>query len=208
MENSTKIFCIGYNKAGTTSLYHAILELGFKGCDLQHGEFLLWDILNNDWSKLEDFCKTAEVFKDIPFSLPNVWKKVYQMYPNAKYILSERDSTEQWYNSITKFHKKVFNLSSDPSWKEVQNIEYRYIRNDGNGGCISDYLTYIHDEHTEKPYDKTSLHKSYESHNKEVKEFFKDKDNFISVNIANNDDYIKLRKFLNKPIGFPHLMKT
>ena len=47
--------------------------------------------------------------------------------------------------------------------------------------------------------------------NKKVKEFFKDKKNFISVNVSNDNDYLRLANFLEKkPLGnkFPALNKT
>ena len=200
-----KIFCIGYNKTGTTSLYKAIEDLGFKGCDLREGENLLYSVKANKWDNLYKFCSTSQLFKDIPFSLPNVWKKLYEMYPNAKFILSERDSAEQWFNSIKNFHKKGFGLSDDPTWKEVNSIDYV------KQGFIAEYMKYTFGK-PHKPYDKQSLIESYELHNSEIKKFFKDKENFITVNVSNDDDYQRLCKFLNKSVSkdskFPHHKKT
>ena len=48
------------------------------------------------------------------------------------------------------------------------------------------------------PYDKENLINSYLFHNNSIKDFFKDKDNFISVNVANHNDYFKLCSFLQK----------
>ena len=60
-----------------------------------------------------------------------------------------------------------------------------------------DYMKYTYGKEF-PPYDKDNLIRSYNSHNNEIKEFFKDKDNFISVKVSQNNDYIKLCNFLNK----------
>ena len=212
-EDKMKIFCIGYNKTGTTSLYHSITELGFNG-DVNtfiEGERQLKNIIKGNLESALHWVSSRneiEVFKDIPFSLPNFWKSLYEKYPNAMYILSERDSSEQWYNSISNFHRIGFRLPKEPTWEDVSKISYIYIRNkpyhmtDRSGGMISDYLKYTFGEYNSDwieclPYDKENMIKSYELHNKEVKEFFKDKDNFISINVSNDSDYLKLCNYLN-----------
>ena len=48
MEDNQLIFCIGYNKSGTTSLYQAITDLGFKGYSgemMANAEYLLKDVI-------------------------------------------------------------------------------------------------------------------------------------------------------------------
>lgn len=209
-----KIFCIGYNKTGSTSLYKALTDLGFNGSNLEKGELLMYDLIHNDIASILFYIKnnpSYEVYKDIPFSVRGVWRYLYEKYPDAKYILSERDTSEQWYNSITSFHRKLWNLSPNPTWDEVKEIKYRYKRYNKTGGMISDYLQYTFGSN-KLPYDKNKLISSYEKHNKEVKEFFKEKENFITVNVSNDDDYQRLCKFLNKPISkdskFPHYKKT
>tara|TARA_B110000879_G_scaffold179711_1_gene235830 strand:+ start:614 stop:1285 length:672 start_codon:yes stop_codon:yes gene_type:complete len=222
-----KIFCIGFNKTGSTSLHGAIKELGFAefGSTMANGEIHLQNLVGGNVNEVLNYVERNyeagnEVFKDIPFSVPHFWKDLYKKYPDAIYVLSERDSSKQWYNSIYKFHRKVFRLSEVPSWEEVMKIEYRYNRDtstgihvnklNARGGLIYDYLrTTFGEKHL--PYDKGNMIKCYEAYNKEVKEFFKDKKNFISVNVSNDNDYTKLANFLGKkPLGnkFPMLNKT
>jgi len=197
-----KIFCIGYNKTGSTSLYHSILNLGFKGDlnTMEEGEFLMYDVAEGNVNNVIDWIEKrndVSLFKDVPFSIPHVWKSLYEKYPTAIYILSERDTSEQWYNSIYKFHIQGFGFSPNPTWDEVSKASYRYLRNDYKGGFLYDYMSYTYGKEG-LPYDKAKLISSYESHNKEVKEFFKDKDNFISINVSNDKDYLKLCSFLGK----------
>lgn len=204
-----KIFCIGYNKTGSTSIFYSIKELGFKADDriFGEGERLMRNVCKGDlvsvtnWIELRNH---VELFKDVPLSVPHVWEALYKKYPGAIYVLSERDSSEQWYNSIYKFHTKIFGLSPNPDWEEVTNIKLNYT------GFVYDYMSYTYGKEG-LPYDKDKLINSYEAHNKKVKEFFKDKKNFISVNVSNDNDYLRLANFLEKkPLGnkFPVLNKT
>ena len=115
------IFCIGYNKTGTTSLYQSIVDLGFNYYPndmMGIAEFIMDDIINEKYQVLYDWIDKCidlniDVVKDVPFSLPGVWEKIYEKYPNATYILSERDSPDQWYNSIFNFHQKGFSELKD-----------------------------------------------------------------------------------------------
>lgn len=197
-----KIFCIGYNKTGTTSLYHSIVNLGFKNDlnTMEEGEFLMPNVSSGNINTVIEWIKSRddiEVFKDVPFSLPYVWKSLYESFPDAIYILSERDSSKQWCNSITKFHRNGFNLPENTSWEDIVKLQYRYFREDGSGGFMYDYMSYTYGKET-LPYDQENLIRSYESHNEEVKEFFKDKDNFISINVSDDNDYLRLCSFLGK----------
>jgi len=210
-----KIFCIGYNKTGSTSLFYSIKELGFKTDDgiFGQGERLMRNVCKGDLVSVINWIESknhVELFKDVPFSVPHVWEALYKKYPDAIYVLSERDSSEQWYNSICKYHTATFGLSPNPDWEEIANIKYNYVGSNSKGGFLYDYMSYTYGKEG-LPYDKDKLINSYEAHNKKLKEFFKDKNNFISVNVSNDNDYLRLANFLKKkPQGnkFPMLNKT
>ena len=64
-----KIFCIGFNKTGTTTLLHTLKELGYKMGNQARGELLFFDWYNRNFNPIVKYCKTADAFQDIPFSL-------------------------------------------------------------------------------------------------------------------------------------------
>lgn len=238
MEDNQLIFCIGYNKSGTTSLYKAITDLGFEGYHedmMGNAEYLLRGVMIEelvhrryskhlnvvyDWveeckiktqkaSDDQNFIKHMNVFKDVPFSLPGVWKKLYERYPNAKYILTERDSADQWFNSITRFHQIGFGYKQDKksviTWKDLTKSKYRY--HSYVHDCMLFLNTYgLVKTKSKLPYD-SQLKDSYNLHNSEVKDFFKNKDNFLSINVANDLDYLKLCSFLDKEPPSPPIRK-
>jgi hypothetical protein len=102
-----KIFCIGMNKTGTTSLEKFMELHGYACGDQVSGELLLTDFASGNFQSIIDFCQTADFFQDLPFSAPNCYKVLRVNYPDAKYILTVRDSAETWYNSLVRFHEKV-----------------------------------------------------------------------------------------------------
>jgi hypothetical protein len=201
MKSRDKIFCIGYNKSGSSSLAYSIQELGFSLMDLSAGERLLPSYTKSNlystdiFSKeLLSFSESADLFKDVPFSLPNVWRIIYDGYPDAKFILSVRDSSEQWFKSITNFHASFATLTS---WKSVNEVKYCYTKTNSTNSFLYDYMISINGK-SKEPYNKATLIASYNKHNDEVVSFFKNKPNFIMINVAKDDDYIRLCKFLGK----------
>lgn len=106
--NKQKIFCVGRNKTGTTSLTKAFEDLGFVVGNQRTAERMLHHYKNRDFKPIIKYCKSAQVFQDFPFSYPETYKHLDKAYPNSKFILTIRDSADQWYNSVTKFHAKMF----------------------------------------------------------------------------------------------------
>ena len=60
--NKQKVFCIGLNKTGTTSLEKAMKDFGFLVGDQRQGELLFRDWVKRDFKRLVKYCKTAVFF--------------------------------------------------------------------------------------------------------------------------------------------------
>ena len=88
-KNTTKIFCIGSPRTGTTSLTKALKILGYNSVRIY------------DWSsffnKGEDFYinkvkkSSYETFADWPFGDDDLYKKIDKKIPNSLFILTVRD---------------------------------------------------------------------------------------------------------------------
>src|SRR5690606_32146124 len=105
-----KIFCIGRNKTGTTSLAAEFKELGYPVGHQRTAEKLIDYYIANDFQPIIDYCRSAQVFQDAPFSWPETYKYLDEAYPNSLFILSVRDNAEQCYNYLTKFHSKLYGM--------------------------------------------------------------------------------------------------
>jgi hypothetical protein len=199
-----KIFCIGHAKTGTTSMAQALRSLGFKvGSPLEAGR-LLGDWQMRDFRRLIEYCKSADVFQDIPFALGYTFQAVDAAYPNSKFILTVRDSPEQWYESLTNFHSKVVGASSVPPRAD----DLKKFK----GGWILDSLKLIFDVDESNLYDREIYKQHYVNHNSMVMDYFKFRpDDLLILNLATPDAMKRLCEYLNiKYSGqkMPHANKT
>ena len=92
---SSKVFCIGFQKSGTSTLGYALEILGYrvKGFSPE----LLEAVENKDWDTLDKTISQYSAFQDNPW--PILFKELDEKYPGSKFILTERDP-EGWYNSV------------------------------------------------------------------------------------------------------------
>ena len=57
-----------------------------------------------------------------------LWKDLYNASPNAKVILTVRDSEIQWKNSWLKFNKKIFSDMGNPGfWMVFFLTDYKFM---------------------------------------------------------------------------------
>jgi len=98
--NTTKVFCIGFHKTGTTSLNHSLSRLGYS----LTGPNGVGDpsIATNVYDMCYELAEQYDAFADNPW--PIVFKEMDQRYPGSKFILTLR-SVDEWYESISRHFK-------------------------------------------------------------------------------------------------------
>ena len=112
IDSDSKYFLIGLHKTGTTSIEHLFKNWGYVVGDQSQGERLLHDWYIRRFDRIISLVKTADFFQDTPFSLPYTYVVLDQYFPNAKFILTIRDSADQWYQSLVRFHSKIWSPSN------------------------------------------------------------------------------------------------
>lgn len=189
-----KVFCVGTGKTGTTSVEKALCDLGYKMGDQAKGEMLLNDYANRNFKNIINFCKKADAFQDVPFSFPFTFIALDLAFPKSKFILTIRDSDEQWYNSLIKFHSKVHSKTGKiPTEEDLKLATYRYK------GFAWDVRQKVYGiKSGEDVYHKQTFLNFYNNHNRMVLDYFKFKDNLLVLNLSNKDSYNKFCDFLNK----------
>ncbi len=186
-----KIFCIGANKTGTTSVERALIDHGFKMGNQRNAQDLIESYKNRDFNTIIKFCKTAEAFQDAPFSWHNTFMFLDQAFNDAKFILTVRDSAEIWYESFVNFHSKRFGTDGKkPTELELKNAKRTSKR------TVWDNLNIRHNLENNGPYEKKMLIQYYNDHNRIVKDYFRFKDNLLIINLKNKDAYEKYCEFL------------
>ncbi len=192
-KRKTKIFCIGKNKTGTTSIKKALKDLGLKVGNQVIAEQLLPYYIRREFKPIIQYCRKSEAFQDIPFSCPYIYIVLDQAFPNSKFILSIRDSAEQWYNSLLNHHSKKFGINNAiPTVDDLKNAPYRYK------GFIWDANRANYTSPESDPYHKESLLKDYMIHYYNVMKYFKNKENLLVINVGEQGAYLKFCEFLNR----------
>ena len=204
---SEKIFCIGRNKTGTTSVDALLRELGYRVAPQRPAEMLLQEWSKRNFKKLKRFCLHYDVFQDVPFSYPFTYQEMDQAFPNAKFVLTIRDSAEEWYRSVYSYHAKLFSAGALATAEELKHAKYCY------DGYIWDCQRLIYGISEEQVYNEEIYKAHYEAHNAAVMDYFRWRpDKLLVLNVKEDRAYWKLAKFLGKSVPmdseFPWENKT
>lgn len=200
-----KVFCIGRNKTGTTSLNKALTDLGYKLGDQAVAELLIHDYAQRDFQPIVKYCHTAEAFQDIPFSLPYTYQIMDYAFPGAKFILSVRDNEDEWYQSLISFHRKRLRLQMGPTKEDLLNDCYRYK------GFLWEANRIIYGTPEDDPFNEGVLKEHYLKHNSDAIKYFQFRDDLLVINLKEAGSYQKLCDFLKlEPVyeDFPWLNRS
>ena len=179
----SKIFGIGLVKTGTTSLGASLVRLGYKHLT---GFFTITDkyiphLLSGNYDPIFELARTKESFEDLPWCSPGFYKLLDKEFPGSKFILTIRDS-DNWLRSFKREY------SPDKPSGLVQFVQATF------------------DMSTDD-----SIKSTYEKHNHDAQEYFKDRNDLLVVNWEKGDGWKEICSFLDKPLRnepFPHMNPT
>lgn len=185
-----KIFCIGLNKTGTTSIGDALSRLGYNrsGWDPNHsGNLTMRWHENKITPLLHKKLMSADAFEDLPW--PLYYEFLDTICPNAKFILTVRESPEMWLESMRKHIARQLRTSS---------IE-------GDRGWVGHFLIY---GSYNPQADADKYLKVYNEHNAGIRARFAGRPGkLLEMCFENRDGWEVLCDFLNVPVPdapFPH----
>ena len=167
----TKVFCIGFQKTGTTSMERALQQLDYRVAGLFG---LLTPIEELRRTYLDIALKTAaehDAVQDTPW--PLVYRQLDEAFPGSRFILNVRD-TDSWYKSIASH----FNDTPGP----LQQLTY----GDDAPAPVGHEARYK---------------QVYEAHNADVLEYFKNRPNDLLVmDLQAGHGWPELCGFLGVPV--------
>jgi Sulfotransferase domain len=205
-KRKSKVFCIGSGKTGTTSLERALSDLGYKMGDQVRAELLIHDYAKRNWKPIVEYCKKADAFQDVPFSLPFTFQILDYAFPGSKFILSMRNNADEWYQSLIRFHLKVHGgKGAVPTKEDLQKAKYRY------NGYAWEVNRIIHNTPDNEPYEKEKVIQFYNELNNAAINYFRFRKNLLIINVKEKNSYQRFCSFLGrKPLyeDFPWLNKT
>ena len=214
----SKVFGIGANKTGTTSLELILNMLGFNLPSQKEQEILLVrQLQNGNFSPLIDFCHKYDAFQDNPFSTGLTFAQADALFPNSKFILTIRDA-EDWFKSRLRFNLKRLGLTSIEELNEnffknknrylYENYEYENLRRQAI--TVKNNLI---EENWNVVWDKESAIERYNYRNEQIIKYFAFRKNqLLVIDLSKEKNTSRLLEFLNIPTKFstkiPHLNST
>ena len=167
-----KVFIIGFHKTGTSSMGKAFQMLGYRVCGSIKEAM--------DFNKIDQDPREyilAEAMKLTPkydCFQDTPWfmfyKELYEKYPEAYFILTKRPDKD-WIRSVT---------------------DHFGNRNNSN------YHSWIYGYQDPISHEGVYLNK-YREHNRAVEDFFKNKKNFLVIDLSEKNKWEKICTFLNVP---------
>jgi hypothetical protein len=182
---SPMVFCLGYPKTGTTSLYHALRILGYRTVRLFRIETFVnapslaeytTELERQHWKPFIDEMKRYryDAYTSFPIGYLGLFEDLDHAFPHSKFILTTR-TPDQYAASYDKF----FHQSP---WEATTTVD-------------------LEREVTE-----------FTEHNTRVVNYFRDKpDQLLCLDIINGEGWPQLCPFLDKPVPkrpFPHKNET
>lgn len=187
-----KIFCIGANKTGTTSLTNALQTLGFSVCPesimFYPDSKYFYDQKMGKFDSLFELVHNFDSFEDRPWNHGDFYKELDKKFPNSKFILTIRD-TENWIESYRRWNQKI-NLRDMWFYQLVSQVCYG----------VDDFLL-----------NEELMRDKYNERNNEIINYFEDTNQLLIINFEENQGWKSLCEFLDKPVpkySFPHLNRT
>jgi hypothetical protein len=178
-----KIFCIGFNKTGTISLYNALNRLGYAGI---HG---LWEnhlkvgkAIQEQKPLLSYFSENIVHFSDLDIIKDN-YKLLDEQYPNSKFILNTRKKQDWLQSRTTHYEDYLRNMHTNKyakTWEWVTKSKEQWA-------------------------------KEWDKHHLNVVDYFAGRSDLIVLDIPAGHGYERLCKFLDIPVineEFPRLNVT
>jgi len=182
MEHSEgKVFGIGLSKTGTTSLYAALHELGYRSGTYGHLKSLgLEEWFRGDFSR--DYLRDYDALTDLPIGC--FYPQLDRRYPGSKFILTVRD-LEPWLESCRRQFTRDPDL--DPGFA-------RDVR-------MAAYAT--------STYNEARFRFAHATHRQNVEWYFKDRRNDLLVlDLFGGEGWAELCEFLGRDaplIPFPNV---
>jgi hypothetical protein len=168
-KSKPKVFVIGLNKTGTTSVGDALHQLGYRR--LGWGDFtsrkLFHDWYSGNLEPLVKYTTEYDAFEDLPW--PFVYQEMAALYTDAKFILSVRANEEVWWKSISRHTARRVWIGHELTY--------------GSYSAAKDKEAYIN---------------LYRQHQQDVCQFFEDKPGrLLHLNIDESANWKPLCDFLN-----------
>lgn len=209
-----KVFCIGFNKTGTTTLLEVLRYYRFRLPQQEAQQKLLVEsTFRTDYAALREMVEQYDAFQDLPFSQGLTYVACDALFPDSKFILSVRDP-DNWFESAYESQKAQFGFSDDDELGEDYFRNKNLYLYEGYVHRVAERILTVADGRRARPdwsrlYDPAHYKKLYEERNAGILTYFADRpDKLLVLDVTQERDTARLCRFLGIPeelaIDFPH----
>ncbi len=201
VERETKIFGIGFNKTGTTTLESVFRTYGLKVPNQQEQELQITKpTFEGEYGPLTRFVRSFDAFQDMPFSQGETYKIVDSLFPRSKFILTERNPTE-WFQSLCRFHERVFGVHEIRQLTPNIISNFDYIYRGYSYENISRFLTCSDREKRvvrwDLLYNESYYTEKYLRRNKDIKGYFRHRpEDLLVIDLTKEQNTNSISHFL------------
>ena len=128
---SGKVFCIGYNKTGTTTLGKSFEMLGYRNSSFNKKVWRQF-YANKEFNKILEYTSKFDSFDDLPWLKEDMIPILDKTFPKSKFIYLTREE-ESWKKSFYNWRYKVMGKypDADKAWiayKKHEKFVYEYFK--------------------------------------------------------------------------------
>lgn len=213
----SKVFGIGANKTGTTSLEAIFRLYGFNVPNQHTQEMLItWQTYCGNYGPFRKFVEQYDFFQDQPFAVGPTYVVADALFPGSKFILTERDP-DAWFASVCRYIGKLHGFDDMSQVKEEDMRKIGYIFPGYSYENTKRALTEFEDG---KPvvrwnllFDRDYFISKYLQRNRDVRHYFlgREKD-LLVIDFSKEQSTQKICRFLGIPEQFatplPHLNRS
>ncbi len=168
-----KVFCIGFNKTGTSSVAKALREAGYLPFaaprDLDDTPFYP-AVFSGNFKPLVEAARHFRAFKDRPWNMCGAFRALDAAFPGSQFILTVRDE-EAWWRSV---HRWV-------------TVEKPYM--------LTVYMAHL----GASRFTRQAFIDGYRRHNEEIRAHFLARPNFLEMDLGAGHGWLELCGFLGIP---------
>ena len=176
---STKVFCIGFQKTGTSSMREALRQLGYRVAGVYGRGKSLTELRDTYVQEGLALARSYDAVEDMPW--PLIFRELDAAYPGSRFILTVRE-TDRWYRSIAD------HFGANPSPLQQ--------------------LTYGEDAPAPVGHE-ARYRALYKAHSAAVRAHFVDRPgDLLIMNLEQGDGWAKLGAFLDVPVPSGPFVRT
>lgn len=217
-----KLFCIGANKTGTTTLELVFNALGYRMPSQVEQEMRIsLQLWQGNLLPLQEFCARYDAFQDLPFAIGQAYVQADALFPGSKFILTLREP-DAWFDSLKRFHLK--GVLSRAGVTDTDQVDEETLK-DQNVYLYQNYFYEISKHFTavvrdgeveydwDLLYDREHRIKLYNQRNEAIIRYFKDRpDDLLVIDVTQEQDISRILDFLGLPaklnFQMPHLNRS